>query len=169
MKIIEAMKQIKDLQRKADDLRKLVREHCAISSVETVKYHNQADKVSGWIQAHSDIVKRILDLRTAIQKTNLATRVTIEIDGKGVTKSIAEWIHRRRDLANMEKDMWRCLSDRGIVEGKAKGPSGDEMEIKIQRFYSPEKRDKFIDLYSSEPLLIDSRLEVINAITDLVD
>jgi len=38
MKLIEALKQTKDLQRKANDLRDLVKNHCAISSLETQKY-----------------------------------------------------------------------------------------------------------------------------------
>lgn len=169
MKIIEALKKIKDLQRKADDLRILVRDHCAISSMDSEKYPNQTQKIDEWMQAHSDILKEILHLRIAIQQTNLAVEVPIEIGEKTVTKTIAEWIHRRRDLAGSEKHMWTSLSDRGIKEGIAKGPSGDNIEIKIRRFYNPDKRDKMIDLYSSEPSIIDSRLEVVNAITNLIE
>ena len=43
------------------------------------------------------------------------------------------------------------------------------MDIKIVRFYELETRDKKVDLYQSEPMLIDSRLEIINAITDLIE
>jgi hypothetical protein len=50
-----------------------------------------AESSSYWIQAHGDIMKEILKLQIAIQKTNLLTPVTIEIGGKQVTKSIAFW------------------------------------------------------------------------------
>jgi hypothetical protein len=170
MKIIEGLKQIKDLQRKAEDLTTLVKRHCAISSLETPEYGtDQHKKVSGWIQAHSDIIKEILRLRVAIQRTNLETEVTIELAGKSVKKTIAEWIHRRRDLATLELSMWNCLTDRGIKEGLGQGPAGDPIKIEIKRFYDPEERDNKRDLYSSEPTLIDAKLEIVNAVTDLIE
>ena len=169
MKIIEALKQVKDLQRKADDLRTLVKDHCAISSLETEKYPDQKRQVSEWIQAHSDILKEILRLRIAIQKTNLAHEVTIGLGGKQVTKTIAEWIHRRRDLANKELSMWDILGDRGVKEGIGTGPTGDKIEIKINRFYDPVERDNKKDLFGSEPSIVDSKLEVVNAVTDLIE
>jgi len=169
MKLIEALKQTKDLQRKANDLRDLVKNHCAISSLETQKYPNQTKQVSEWIQAHSDILKEILRLRVSIQKTNIETEVTIELGGKQVTKTIAGWIHRRRDLANEELSIWNILGDRGINEGMAKGPTGDPVEIKINRFYDPVERDHKRDLYASEPSIIDAKLEIVNATSDLIE
>ena len=169
MKLIEALKKIKELQRKAEDLRDLVKNNCARSSLETDKYPEQGKKVQSWIQAHSDILKEILRLRVAIQLTNLNTVVSIELDNKTVTKTIAEWIHRRRDLANTERSMWGSLSDRGISEGIVKGPTGDPVEIKITRFYDLAERDHKLEYYQSEPLIIDSKLEVTNAITDLIE
>ena len=97
MKIIEALKKTKDLQRKAEDIRTLIKNHSARSSLESDKYPEQEKKIHGWLQSHSDILREILRLRIAIQRTNLNTSVSIELGDKTVTKSIAEWIHRRRD------------------------------------------------------------------------
>lgn len=169
MKIIEALKEIKELHRKADDLKEKVGRHCAIASIETPEYENQGEKVSGWLQSHSDIMKEILRLRIAIQRTNLATPVTIELNGKGVKKSIAEWIHRRRDLAKEELSIWSKLGDRGIIEGVGKSPSQDPIKIEIIRYFEPSKRDEMKDRYSSEPSTIDAKLEIINAVTDLLE
>lgn len=169
MKIIEGLKQIKDLQRKASNLRELIKHSCAKSSFESDKYPEQAKKVAGWLQAHFDLTKEILRLRIAIQRTNLATNVTIELFGKSVEKTIAEWIHRRRDLAALDLESWRCLTDRGIKEGKAVAASGDPMDVKIVRYYDPDERDRMVDRFQSEPSIIDSRLEVVNAITDLIE
>jgi hypothetical protein len=169
MKLIEALKQIKDLARKADDIKNLVKGHCAISSLETQKFPNQTKQVSEWVQAYGDLLKETLRLRLAIQKTNLETEVIIEIDGKTVTKSIAAWIHRRRDLANSEMQIWAMLSDRGIHEGLGKGPTGDPIEIKINRFYDPAEKVRKMEVYASEPSIIDGRLEVVNATTDLIE
>lgn len=169
MKLIEAMKKVKELQMKADDLKNKVAQYCAISTIETPTYADQKRQISEWIQAHSDILKLVLRLRVAIQKTNLETDVAIEIGGKQVTKTIAEWIHRRRDLAHNELAIWNKLTDRGIKEGLANGPSGTPIEVKIVRFYDPSERDNKRDIYTSEPSIIDARLEVINAITDLIE
>jgi len=169
MKLIEGLKKIKELQQKASDLRDLVKNNCARSSLETDKYPEQKKKVSGWIQSHSDILKEILRLRIAIQRTNIETSVDIEIGGKTVTKSIAEWIHRRRDLAGEELSMWNVLTDRNIKEGPVTGPSGDVINMTIVRFYDPSERDNHRELYQSEPIIVDSKLEVTNAVTDLLE
>ena len=170
MKLIEALKKIKDLYVKSDDLIGLVRKNCAISSIETPEYEDQRGKVSGWIQAHSDLQKEILRLRFAIQKTNILTEVTIELGANQVTKTIAEWIHRRRELAKNEFDMWNALTNRNITEGMTRGPSGESnIEIKIVRFFSPDERDVMKDLYFHEPSKIDASLEIVNATTDLID
>ena len=172
MKIIEGMKKIKDLQKKVEDLRDKVKTNCAISSLETPVYGTpleQTAQVREWIQSHGDILKEILRLRVAIQKTNLATSVEIELGGKVVNKTIAEWIHRRRDLAKSELTMWSMLTDRNIKEGMVNGPTGTPIEIKVVRFYDPKERDNKRELYVSEPSVIDGRLEVVNAITDLLE
>ena len=168
-KIIEGLKGIKELQRKADDLRTKISKHSAHLSHETPVYQNQKQQVSEWLQAHSDILKEILKLRIQIQKTNLATSVTILINGNNVTKSIAEWVHRRKDLAQLEQLAWRGLTDRGLVEKKEKQSTGEVVEVKIVRCYEPKERDNNLDVYSNEPSLIDGKLEVVNAVTDLLE
>ena len=91
MKLIEGLKKIKILIRKADDLCGLVKVNCALSNLESPKYgKDQTQTVSGWIQSHSDILKEISRLRVAIQRTNIDTMVVIELGEKQVKKSIAE-------------------------------------------------------------------------------
>lgn len=169
MKIIEALKKTKDLERKADDLISKIEKHSAITNLETPVYTNQKKQIAEWLQSHNDVLKEILKLRIAIQKTNLETEVTIEIGNKQVTKTIAEWIHRRRDLAEKNKRAWLSLTDRNIQEGIVKSPSGDPIEIKITRYYDPVEKDNKIEEYASEPNIIDSKLEIVNAITDLIE
>jgi len=169
VKIIEGLKKIKDLSRKADDLRDKVRNHSALGDYETPKYKNQKQQITEWIQAHSDVLQEISRLKVAIQNTNFLTSVAIELDGRIVTKCIAAWIHRRRDLAGYELQMWQQLTDRGIKEGMGKSVSGEPMEVKIVRFYDPETKDKKVAAYSEEPSLIDAKLEIVNAVTELIE
>lgn len=168
MKIIEAMKKLKDLGVKAEDLRTKVGQHCANLNVETPLYADPKSQVAEWIQAHGDILKEMLRLRVAIQRTNVNTPVTIELGGVQVTKSVAEWIHRRRDLANAEMQMWQKLGDRGLREGQIQSSTGGEARmVTIVRHFDPKERDARIDLYRSEPSIIDGTLEIVNAVTDL--
>jgi len=170
LKLIEAMKQLKALAIKAEDLRKKVGLYCADLSMETPTYPDQKRQIDEWIQAHHDILKEILRLRIAIQRTNLATQVAIQIEDKPVTKSIAEWIHRRRDLANLERDMWAKLTDRGLKEQNLQTAVGGAVtEIRIRRYYEPAKKDWQLALFSGEPGRIDATLEVANATTELIE
>lgn len=169
MKIIEAMKKVKALEEKASDLKMKIGTHCAALNTETPVYENQFGVVTGWLQAHHDIVKEIERLKLAISKTNLMTDVTITIGEIHVTKSITAWILRRSSLAGMEQNVYRMLTDRGLKEGIIDGTQGQKIEVKIVRYYNPVTRDSKIDEYRSEPHLIDSTLEVINAVTDLIE
>lgn len=170
MKLIQAMKQLKELTIKAEDLREKVGKFCADLTIETPTYSDQRATIDGWIQAHADIVKQIGALRFAIQRTNLATSVTITLDGVSVTKTIAEWIYRRKDLAAMEGAMWAKLTDRNLKEQNLQtAPGGAVTEVRIRRYYDPAQRDAKRGALREEPSIIDGTLEVVNATTDLME
>jgi hypothetical protein len=172
MKIIEGLKKTKELQKKLDDIKSKVSNYCSYPSFETAVYGSadaQTRQISEWVQSYSDILKEILRLRIAIQKTNIETKVDIELGGIKVTKTIAEWIHRRRDLAVSESSIWQSLTDRNLKEGKFRKTTGEEMELTIIRCYNPVEKDKRLNVLQTEPIVIDGRLEVINAITDLIE
>lgn len=168
MKIIEAMKKKKDLHIKAQDMRAKIAQFCANLDFETPTYKDQEEQVKGWLQAHGDIVQEIEDLQLRIQKTNLATPVTIQIGGNSITKSISQWVHRKRDLAALDLACWKSLSDRNLREGTINRSDGTPMDVKIRRYYKPEDRDVKVELYRSERGLIDAALEVVNATTELI-
>lgn len=174
MKIIEGLKKIKDLQRKAEDIRKKIRDNCADLDAETPAYETvekQKEVITGWLQAHSDILREVENLRLSIQRTNLAKEVTIEVvDGKQVTKSIAAWIHRRKDLAKLEADSWAVLTNRNLKPANYKpDPKTDVVQIaNVRKYYDQLTRDRKVEEFTSEPSRIDAALEIANATTDLV-
>lgn len=173
MKIIEGLKKEKDLIRKFEDLKKKIGLHSAHLSNETPVYEKQTEQVSGWVQSCKDIIKDLEILRVRIYKTNLNTKVGIEFqEGEKtfiVEKTIAEWIHRRKTLSSLEKSIYSRLTDKHLKEGHFLDSNNQKVEVKIVRCYNPSERDKKLELYSSEPISIDSRLEVVNATTDLLD
>ena len=169
MKLIEALKELKEIKRKTQDLLEKIGMHCAYLSFETPTYPEQSKEVAKWVQAHRDLVQRSEKLTLAIHKTNLATEVTVELGGNKVTKPIAAWILRRRGLAVMELQAWGRLTDKNLKEGHSVDSSGNKVEIKIVRCYDPAERDKWRAALAEEPFLIDAKLEVANAITDLME
>ncbi len=170
MKIIEAMKRIKHLQEKCADLRVKVGQYCADMDFETPTYEpDQKAQITEWLQSHADTVQEIARLRVAISRTNLATVVTIELSGRQVQKTIAEWIHRRKDLSKLDLEMWSKLTDRNLREGTMNTSTGTPKEVKIRRYFDPRMRDAAMASYKAEPSIIDGHLEVVNAVTDLIE
>jgi len=168
MKIIEGMKEIKRLNVKLADLQAKVGLYCADHDFEQPTYPDQQGQIKEWIQSSEDTTKRILALRIAIQTTNLQTPVTIEIAGRQITKSIAEWVHRRRDLAKMNQALWQALTNRGLKDGVQKTSTGELKDVKVRLYFDPRMRDQMTAMYRDEPSIIDGTLEVVNAVTDLV-
>lgn len=170
MKIIEAMKRIKMNKEKIADLHIKIAGATANLTIETPLYGDQtAKKIKEWLQSCEDIGQENIRLLVSIQRTNLATFVSIELGDKSVTKSIAEWVWRRREYANIDLATWSKLTDRGLKEGVGQSSPGVPLELKIQRHYDPGKRDEKISEYRAEPHMIDAALEIVNATTDLIE
>ena len=172
MKIIEALKRIKLNEAKVEDLQLKIRNSSANLSFESPLYGDSTkEKLLQWAQACEDLSQENVKLLCAIQRTNLNTNVTIELGEKAVTKTIAEWVWRRRKYVLSDYETWKAFSDRGLDkrEGKSMATTGEVIEIKIHRHFDVEQRDKKMNLYREEPFLINAALEVINAVTDLIE
>lgn len=170
MKLIEAMKRVKSNKEKITDLQVKIGTYCVNMSFETPTYGPEtAAKIREWEQSCTDLTQECVRLLVAIQRTNLATPVTIKMGDKSVTKVIAEWVWRRREYAALDLKTWQFLTDRGLKEGTAKNSQGTEMQVTIIRHYDPVQRDAMVDMFKYEPHAIDATLEVINAVTDLIE
>ena len=169
MKIIEALKQVKDLERKTNDIKERLQKYCADMDYETPVYQDQRGQVSAWLQSYKDICREIGRLKFRLSKTNVNTNVTINIDGTDVTKSIVEWIERRKKLCALEKQGYAALSNRNLKDIRVQQSAGQIVEAKVRYYYDPLLRDKMLDILNAEPSLIDSKLEIINATTDLME
>ena len=169
MKIIEALKKIKQLKIKCSDLNEKVRTYCADLDNETPYYPDQRAQIREWVQSYNDSTKEIVRLNYCLQRTNLETMVTIELESKNVTKSIFEWILRRKEYAKMDENIWRSLTDKGLREENKYQTTQNAPVLVVKRrlYFDPVERDKKVELYRTEPSKIDSTLEIINAITDL--
>lgn len=171
MKIIEALKKIKDLHEKVDDLCIKINRYSADLDCETPIYPDQRKKVQEFVQSAIDSVKEISRLRFCLMKTNIQTPVAIDFGNKIVTKSIYEWMQRRQNLAAKEGVVWRSLDDKKHKsEYKSQlTPNSPAVIIKQRLYFDPELRDEMVERCRKEPGIIDSTLEVVNAVTDLIE
>jgi hypothetical protein len=169
MKLIEALKKVKDLQKKADDLKEKICKHCADLDVETPVYSDQKNQVESWMQSHHDTVKEIGRLNYCILKTNVNTRISIELGGKLIEKSLSEWMLRKNKLCQMEESLWKSIGDKNLREGSMPQTNGMAIQVKIRRYYDPKMRDEKLSLLMSEPSTIDGKIEIANCITDLME
>jgi hypothetical protein len=172
MKIIEAMKRIKENKEKIADLQSKIFQYHVNMSYETPVYGpNTPGKIQEWLQSCHDLAMNNVKLLTQIAKTNLATSVTITLNEKPITKTIAEWVWRRREYAAIDLKTWAQLNDRNLKDmmTPATVQGAEPTKITVVRHYNPEQRDVHLNMYKSEPHQINAALEVINAVTDLVE
>lgn len=174
MRLIEAMKALKRLSEKVTDLRSKITTHCAILEHEEPPYGaEQRATVDGWRQSAVDTIAEIARLRMAITRTNLQTAITVTIGDKAITKPLAYWVLRRRELAQMEAQLWFALSDRGLKPQayKTTDENGHEQVglHQIVRFFDIKQRDSKLSDLREEPALIDAALEIANATTELIE
>jgi len=169
MKIIEALKELKTNAKKIDDTIKRIQLNSARKSYETSPYTDPSAQVKDWLNSVGGLVQRNGQLTLAIAKTNAATQVTIEIQGKQVTKSITEWIFRRRVGVQEETKAFLALTNRGLKDEQIKQTDGSVLESKVVLHYDQKMRDEILDALTMEPTLIDTRLEIVNATTDLME
>ncbi len=170
MKLIEALKKIKALKKKHLDLQQKISVNCAHLSFETPTYGpEQREIVRGWLQGCEDVSQEICKLTISIQRTNLVTTAAVQLGDNSVTKTVAEWILRRRELAKFDLMAWQKLTDRGLKEGHGKNSMDQPILVTVTRYFDPKERDAKVLLYTEEPGNIDAALETINAVTDLIE
>lgn len=170
MKVIEAMKQIKANKAKIADLQTKIGAHSANLNFETPVYGDKtSQQITEWVQTCTDLSQDNVNLLCAISAANLATKVTIELGGKQVVKSVSAWVWRRREYAAIDAGTYSKLTDRGLKEGNVQSSPGVTTEVRLIRHFDPKLRDEKMDEYRTEASKIDSALEVSNAITDLIE
>jgi hypothetical protein len=168
MLIIEGLKDIKAVLRKMEDLRNKIQKYCADLDIQSLAYPDQKKQISEWLQAHHDLALKMTELKASIQATNLATQITIKVGENDVTRSIAEWVIRRREIIDLEVQAWSRLSERGLQDNQIRTQAGDTQVVKVRRYYDSAERDKQMEILTQEKTNIDKALEIANATTKLV-
>jgi hypothetical protein len=168
MKLIEAMKKIKVIEKKMAKNMEQIQNYASLPSNEKPYFENeekQRKEVKSLIQANNDLLIEYLKIKNAIDKTNLESKIEIG----GIQYSLTDLLVIKRKLAQFMIKTYNSLND-NHAQGKMRNSfnSSDGKTIHIVRFYDETDKNngltKWTDLYDN----IDSRLEVINATTELI-
>lgn len=163
MKLIEAMKELKTIEKRMDKNSKKITEYASSLDSERVQFgtpKEQEKEVAGLVQANEDLMVNFLNLKTSIDQTNLNTKVDIE----GKVYTIAELLIVKRRMASFMVNTYRALN-----EDKGRGLQRHRSDnAKVIVFFDEKKKNKGLEQWETLYERIDSRLEVVNATTELV-
>lgn len=169
MKIIEALKNLKTIEKRIAKNAESITEYSAYVSTETPHFETldrQAEEVERLLQANIDLETEYLRLKTAIETTNLA--VTVEFGDRRHT--ISELIGIRRKTAGFRRQTLGALNPQKAMarmkENYNKGIDTTNPPRIVLAFKEQKKIREFTD-WDNFVSSIDGRLEVVNAETEL--
>ena len=168
MKIIEALKKLKVIEKRMEKNKSQITQYASMISTERPIFdteEKQRKEVSSLIQANIDLMKEYLDLKGKIEKTN----ITVKVEMGGVQYSLSDLLLIKRKMAKAMLSTYEALNTTtGQSKMRHASISGERAPQVVQLYDEKDKiagLDKWQDLYHN----IDSRLEVINATTDLME
>jgi hypothetical protein len=166
--IIEGMKELKLIEKKMEQNCMRILEYSSICSTELAKFSSeevQRKEVQGLVQSNLDLATRYMEIKRAIERTNLATIVAF--DKKNYT--VSDLLVLKRKLESVIIKTYNSLSD---LSAKTKQPSfqrvaGDQV-VTVKQLY--DEKSKYDALNSWHELFnaVTGRLEVVNATTNLI-
>ena len=168
MKIIEVMKDLKLIEKKMQANREKISKYSAIVSTERPTFpteNDQRKEVTSLIQANIDLTTEYIRKKCLINKTN--DLVNVEIEGKNYT--ISELLLLKRKLANEMIQTYNSLSDHQAQMRLRNAPAIDGKPAQVVRMYEEKTRNEGMAFWQELYHTIDSRLEVVNAMTDIIE
>jgi predicted ribosome quality control (RQC) complex YloA/Tae2 family protein len=173
MKLIEALKNLKTIQKRIEKNCGMIGEYAAYVSVETPAFETedkQRQEVASLVQSNLDLIKEFLRLKTAIEFTNLNTKVTIG----SREHSISELITIRRTSGAFVPATYGALNNRVAMQKlqnvyKTAGGVNPTEPAKLIPLYSEADKNKALAAWDEFFSAIDGKLEVVNAETELTN
>lgn len=169
MKIIEALKELKIIEKKMQRNIEEIKLYAAFPSNMRPEFNTEAaqrKEVEARIQANMDLSHRYLALRSNIQHTNNTLRV--QMGGKEYT--IQNLLDLKRKMGDYILQTYKALFTR-YAEMKIRSMVSDgtgNAPVPIKLYDEADKNEaiaKWMDFLDN----IEARLEVINATTDLIE
>jgi len=169
VKLIEAMKKLRLIEKRLQAQCGQINDYAAILSTERPAYKSEKEQtvaVQGFVQSNLDLVEEYLKLKQSIELTNLKTTVTIQ----GKVHSISALLVLKRRLGSQIVATFRALNDQGARARlrQGTGPMTNDA-VQINRLYDEGEKNKKLREWEDVLNEIDSRLEIVNATTELTN
>lgn len=171
MKIIEALKELKLIEKKIDKNIMEITQYASILNIERPIFESEADQrreIEIRIQSNRDLMNRYLWLKRCIEHTNLVS--SIELDG--VTYSLIDLLYIKRKMGGKMVSTYSALNtsaaDNRIRSGRIAMPT-DGRQVNTVMLYDEKKKNIGLSEWQNLVDKIDSRLEVLNATIDLIE
>jgi len=167
MMIIEAMKKLRRLEKRMQSNTEDISRYSSMVSTERPYFESEDEQrrqVAGLVQSNLDLMKEYLILKRGIEYTNLMTNVTMGDH----CWSISEMLVIKRKLSNMMLSTYRALNDTAGTQRLRHAAGGGEKQPHVVRLYHENVRNEGMRMWSDLYHEIDSRLEVVNATTELL-
>jgi hypothetical protein len=168
MKIIEGMKRLGVIEKRMDSHRSTITEYSSKLSTEIPRFKTkeaQAREVASLVQSNNDLCAEYLRIKRSIEYTNL--KVSVELQGKSY--SISDLLVIKRKLSAMMVSTYRALNDSMAQNRLRNTPRFEGESPKVEILYDERTKLENIRKWQDLEDAIDSRLEVINATTDLIE
>lgn len=168
MKIIEALKKLRLIEKKMDGNNARITQYSSILSTERPIFETEAKQraeVTSLLQANMDLLKEYLRLKCDIEKTNL----TVEVKTSIGTYTIAELLILKRTLAQKARQTYEALQDGAAMMRMRNAPSTGDKPVQLIRMYDETVKNAGIRSWMEFHYEIDGTLEVVNATTDLIE
>lgn len=170
MKIIEALKNLKTIQKRIEKNCEQIKQYCGYVNSETPAFETeekQRMEVNSLIQSNLDLEVEYLRLKKAVEQTNLA--VIVAIGSRNYT--ITELISIRRVVGKFRLNTYNSLSPvqaMSRLQQVYNKPGWDSTNPpKIVLVFKEEDKNRNIKDWEEFLSSIDGKLEVVNAETDL--
>lgn len=170
MKIIEALKKLKLIEKKMASNIENIAMYSSTVSTERPFFGTedaQRKEVDKLIQSNTDLVKEYLRTKEMVEYTNLKIKVPFRGNQE---YSLSELLALKRKVGDALINTYQALSTRYADQRMARAPKDLEGKpAQVARLYDEgRKNEALLDLmtFMSD---IESRLEVINATTDLIE
>lgn len=166
MKIIEALKELRLLEKKIFRNQEYITRYSSMVSTEIPTFNTveeQREKVKSLLQENFDHAFRKVELKARISYTNHMTYVTI----MGRTLTLHNLLDFQRGIVDSIRDNFLSLTDTTGQSRLRNAPVVEGRSPQVVRLYDENYKLTQIDYWDTFKEEINARLEVINAVTDL--
>jgi len=166
MKLIEGMKHLKVLEKRIDRTAGNIQQYSSALSNEKLPFGSEDEqkaKIASLVQSGKDLATEWLTLKRDIEYTN--TMIMVEITGREY--AISQLLQIRRMMGGKVASLYKAMNDSDAENrfGRRYAAGGD---ITIIKLYDEEEKMKDTESWLAFCDAIDSKLEVINATTDVI-